>query len=198
MYHMKISEMLSHRRLPEKLVMLLQNPRVRKVGRMVSSDLKQLQIAVGSSVPFVGALDLATFAKQRHIVANAKCSLADICAAVLQRRMNKSVSERTSAAWEHAHLTPEQLHYAACDAYIPLLLHQQLSKFSIPECLPTELVPSTPVLVYNPENSMIIAIVHLAPDLHCARFDDVAITRRHTLVEITDIFVPAAIVTSHR
>ena len=42
---------------------LLQNPRVRKVGRMVQGDLKQLE-AIANTSPFVGALDLATFAKR--------------------------------------------------------------------------------------------------------------------------------------
>jgi ribonuclease D len=119
--------MVVQQRLPEKLMMLLQNPRVRKVGCMVSSDLKQLQTSVNSSLPFVGALDLANYAKQRHVISNARCSLSDLCAAVLGKRLNKNVSERTSAAWEHLSLTTEQQNYAAIDAYVPLLLYHELS-----------------------------------------------------------------------
>ncbi len=67
------------------LKMLLQNPRVKKVGRMVSSDLRQLEETIKSSQPFVGALDLATYAKERHVVSNANCSLSDLCAITLQK-----------------------------------------------------------------------------------------------------------------
>ncbi|KAF8801127.1 hypothetical protein BYT27DRAFT_7227031 [Phlegmacium glaucopus] len=97
-YILQISDMVVRQRLPEKLMMLLQNPRVRKVGRMVNSDLKQLQTSVNSLLPFVGALDLANYAKQCHVVSNARCSLADLCATVLGKRLNKNVSEWTSAA----------------------------------------------------------------------------------------------------
>jgi hypothetical protein len=48
---------------PDKLVMLLQNPRVLKVDRMVKSDSKQLEDTIGTRTPFTGALDLAGYAK---------------------------------------------------------------------------------------------------------------------------------------
>jgi hypothetical protein len=152
----KISEMIARQRLPTKLTMLLQNPRVHKVGRKVNSDLKQLQAAVNSSLPFVGALDLATYAKQRHVVSNANCSLADLCATVLEKRLNKNVSERMSSVWEHLSLTVEQQQYAATDAYLPLVLYHKLSTFSVPKCLPSTLTPLTPVLVYSTDNTVVI------------------------------------------
>jgi 3'-5' exonuclease len=189
--------MVAHQRLPEKLTMLLQNPRVRKVGRMVNSDLKQLQTSVNSSSPFVGALDLANYAKQRHIISNARCSLADLCAAVLGKRLNKNVSERTSAAWEHLSLTTEQKHYAAIDAYVPLLLYNKLSTFSVPKCLPTTLTPLTPVLLYSTDNTVIVARGCLSPHLHESSFDGVNLTKTRTLVEISEVLVPAAIISSH-
>jgi len=91
----KISEMVAHQRLPTKLTMLLQNPQVHKVGRKVNSDLKQLQAAVNLLLPFVGTLDLATYAKQHHVVSSANCSLAYLCVTVLGKRLNKNVSEWT-------------------------------------------------------------------------------------------------------
>ena len=189
--------MVAHQRLPEKLMMLLQNPRVRKVGRMVSSDLKQLQTSVNSSLPFVGALDLANYAKQRHVISNARCSLADLCAAVLEMRLNKNVSERTSAAWEHLSLTTEQQHYAAIDAYVSLLLYNKLSTFSVPKCLPTILTPLTPVLLYSTDNTVIIGRGYLSPHLHKSSFDGVNLTKARTLVEISEVLVPAAIISTH-
>ncbi len=177
--------------------MLLQNPRVHKVGRKVNSDLKQLQAAVSSSVPFVGALDLATYAKQRHVVSNANCSLADLCATVLGKRLNKNVSERTSSAWEHLSLTAEQQQYAAIDAYLPLVLYHKLSTFSVPKHLPTTLTPLTPVLVYSTDNTVVIGRSHLSPNLYVKSFDGVNLTKTRTLVDIQEVFVPAAIISSH-
>jgi hypothetical protein len=80
------------------LKMLLQNPRVKKVGRMVSSDLQQLEETIKSSQHFVGTLNLATHAKEQHIVSNANCSLCDLCVTTLRKRLNKNVSERQSTA----------------------------------------------------------------------------------------------------
>lgn len=138
---------------------LLQNPRVRKVGRMVQSDLKQLE-AVANTSPFVGALDLAMYAKDCHVVRNTTCGLADLCAVVLGKCLNKNVSERTSAAWENVNLTPQQLYYAACDAYVPLLLYHELSKFSVPRPLPSTPTPSMQVLLYNSDHTVAIAVGH--------------------------------------
>jgi len=189
--------MIAHQRLPTKLTMLLQNPRVHKVGRKVNSDLKQLQAAVNSSLPFVGALDLATYAKQRHVVSSANCSLADLCAAVLGKRLNKNVSERMSSAWEHLSLTAEQQQYAATDAYLPLVLYHRLSTFSVPKHLPSTLIPLTPVLVYSTDNTVVIGRGHLSSNLHMNTFDGVNLTKTRTLVDIQDVFVPAAIISTH-
>ncbi|KAF9529747.1 hypothetical protein CPB83DRAFT_882672 [Crepidotus variabilis] len=198
-YLLQISEMVALRRLPEKLVMLLCNPRVRKVGRMVSSDLRQLQEAVRSSTPFIGALDLAGYAKERHVISNARsCSLADLCAMVLGKRMNKNVSERTSAAWENVTLTDKQKVYAACDAYVPLLIYNKLSHLSVPKRLPSTLAALIPVLVYATDNTTIIATGHISNHFQALTFDDIRITRTHTLVTVTSVQVPATLLTSHR
>jgi len=131
------------------LSMVLQNPRIWKVGRMVGSDLKQLQELIGSSVPFTGALDLANFAKERHVTSNARCSLANLCAVILRKRLNKNVSERTSMAWERSALSAEQIRYAACDAYVSLSIYLALLKVSAPQPLPTDLI-SIVIVTGNP------------------------------------------------
>ena len=177
--------------------MLLTNPQIRKVGQMVNNDLRQLQAVFHSQIPFVGSLDLAAYAKERQVVPNAKCSLADICAAVLKKCLRKNMSERTSTAWEHANLSLEQLHYAACDAYVSLILHHELSKFSVLRPLPQELVPSTSVLLYNADNTAIIAKGQLQAEPSQRVFDDIKLTVRHTLVKITEVIVPATLISSH-
>ncbi len=86
--------MVAEKRLPVKLRLLLAHPRILKAGRLVNADLKCLEAACGSTVTFVGGLDLAKYAKDRHVVRNATCSLADLSALVLGRRLNKNVAER--------------------------------------------------------------------------------------------------------
>jgi len=166
---------------------------------MVQSDLKQLE-AIANTSPFVGALDLATYAKDRHVVRNATCGLADLCAAVLGKCLNKNVSERTSAAWENVSLTPQQLYYAGCDAYVPLLLYHELSKFSIPQPLPATPTPSMQVLIYNTDHTVVIAVgcVSAHPSTPSLVFDGIPLSARDTLIDISDVFVPGAIVSSHR
>ena len=65
---------------------------------MVSSNLKQLEQAIASPTPFLGALDLPAYVKECHVVATARCSLADVCAAVLGKGLKKHVLEWMSAA----------------------------------------------------------------------------------------------------
>jgi len=60
---------------------------------MISSDLKQLQAIAQPSSPFIGDLDLAAYAKARHVVSKANCSLADLCTKVFRKRLNKNVPE---------------------------------------------------------------------------------------------------------
>ena len=95
--------------LPQQLKVLLSHPQILKAGRLVDADLGYLQNACKGSSQFVGGLDLAKYAKDRRVVNNARCSLADLCARVLKKRLNKNISERLSDAWEDDLLTSEQL-----------------------------------------------------------------------------------------
>lgn len=99
------------------LKQLLQNPRILKVGLSVAGDLKYLQDACASALPFVGAVDLARFAKDRLVISSAKIGLADLCAKVLGKRVNKNVAERISSAWDREQLSKSQIRYAVLDVY---------------------------------------------------------------------------------
>ncbi|KAJ7442111.1 hypothetical protein B0H11DRAFT_1932613 [Mycena galericulata] len=68
----KIGRMLAGGRLSSVLKQILVNPRILKVGRAVSADLKYLQEACQSPDPFVGAVDLAQLAKERLVISSAK------------------------------------------------------------------------------------------------------------------------------
>jgi hypothetical protein len=192
--------MLAAKKLPSQLKLLLSHPRILKAGRLINADLKYLEIASQSSIPFIGGLDLAKYAKDRQMVSNAKCSLADLCAIILGKRLNKNVSERLSDQWENENLSPEQLEYAAGDAYASLQIYHQLSVLDAPQPLPQvgDLHPFTSVLVYNSENTTVIARGRLSPNLHIPQYDGINISPTRTLVEVTEVLVPAAIVTTHR
>ena len=136
--------MLSGGRLPNNLIQLLSNPRILKVGRSVNADLKYLQESIESTLPFVGGLDLAKLAKDRLLVSSAKIGLADLCAAILERRLNKNVSERLSTAWDRSQLTEPQIRYAALDVYACLCIYDAIITVPIPSPLPkTPLIGTT-------------------------------------------------------
>lgn len=78
--------MLVNNELPQQLRILLSHPRVLKAGRLVNADLAYLQKAIKSQVPFVGGVDLAKIAKDRHVTTSAQLSLADLCAFILNKR----------------------------------------------------------------------------------------------------------------
>jgi len=179
-------------------VLLLENPNILKVGRMVHADLKYLETAVRPSTnPFCGAVDLAMLAKERQIVSTAKCSLADLSAAVLQRRLSKNVSQRISTSWEDDILTPEMLAYAALDAYTSLTIYQQLIQIPAPSPLPSKVSPHLHVILYHNNYSCIIARGHISETCTASSFDGINITDTRTVIEVTEVVVPAAIISTH-
>ncbi|KAF6741868.1 hypothetical protein DFP72DRAFT_745995, partial [Ephemerocybe angulata] len=194
----QVRKMVGCSHLPEKLVMLLQNPRVWKAGRAVNSNIKHLEEVVRPAMLFKGALDLAGYAKDHHVVSNAQCSLADLCATVLGKSLWNNVSEWFSMDWERAHLTAEQMEYAACDAYTPLEIYQELSKLRVPQPLPQILPQSgADILVYSQDRSSIVASGHLSPLPFPIKYDSIHLTPTRALVTITKVLVPGAIIPSH-
>jgi len=183
--------------LPQQLTLLLSHPRIFKVGRLVNGDLGYLQKASHSPHPFVGGLDLAKFAKDRCVVPNAQCSLADLCALLLKKRLNKNVPERISQAWEDITLTEDQLNYAARDAYASLVMYQHLSTIDVPRHLPLCLTALVPVLFYNSDNTTVIAEGQISTQFNKSQHDGINITSTRTVIDILKVLVPGAIISSH-
>lgn len=104
-----------------------------------------------------------------------------------------------SSAWERRKLTEQQCRYAACDAYVPLLLYQRLSVLTVPQKLIDPLVPHAAVLVYHADNTTIIARGRIAsPDPRPSTFNDIRLTKAQILIEILEVYVPGAIISSHQ
>ncbi|KAF8799068.1 ribonuclease H-like protein [Phlegmacium glaucopus] len=197
-YVFQISEMLSKGDLPHKLKLLLSHPHILKAGRLVNSDLTYLQNACHSSSAFVGGLDLAKFAKDRCVITNiSKTSLSNLCALVLHKCLNKNVPECISQAWENKTLIHEQLQYAAKDAYVSLHIYEELAKVDIPYPLPASLQPFTPVHLYINDNTTIIAEAQISPHMYNHAYDGINVTATQTIVEISKVLVPGAIITTH-
>jgi hypothetical protein len=193
--------MLATGHLPRQLVLLLSNPNIIKVGRMVSSDLKYLEIACHSSTPFTGALDLARYAKERLVVSNAKASLADLCAATLQKRLPKNTSARISTRWEDDQLPVDMVRYAALDAYASLCIYQQLFQIHPPKPLPEKLDASLEIVLYHDDLSRVIARGHISDQFLSDKpkdYNGIPITAKRILITVTQVLVPGAIINAHR
>ena len=197
-HHIQIAGFLAERKLPHQLELLLCHPRILKAGRLVGADLAHLQSACGSSIAFSGSLDLAKYAKDRRVIPNAQCSLSDLCALILGKRLNKNVPERISQAWEDRTLTRDQQNYAARDAYVALILYETLSKLNAPHPLPPNFDPMTPVLLYGADNTTVIAQGHISQHFKDKYYDGINITPSRTVLDVINVYIPGALVTTHR
>lgn len=120
-----------------------------KVGQCVTADLKYLQQVYGSASPFLGGIDLGKFAKDQLAVKSARIGLADLCAEVLGKRLNKNFSEHVGTSWEADILTDEQLQYATLDVYASIHIYDTLSAIPLPAPLAPNAAPPTSVLLFN-------------------------------------------------
>eukprot|EP01132_Coremiostelium_polycephalum_P007647 gene7647-9405_t len=107
---------------PKALEAILVDPRIIKVGVAISQDaaiiFKSFQTVVK------GCVDLVPLGKLTNFSGN---GLASLAASVLNVKLDKSHHIRCSH-WEQKHLTAEQIHYAATDAYISRKLFIKMFK----------------------------------------------------------------------
>jgi hypothetical protein len=158
----------------------------------------RLQQACHSTVPFIGALDLAKYAKERCVISKiSKTSLPDLCALVLHKHFDKKLSEQVSEMQADAVLTKEQLHHAAQGAYASLCIYEKLVKITVLQPLPGAINPSLPVLLYSTDNTTIIAQGVISQHLDDRSFDGFNVTPTRTVVDISKVLVPGTILTTH-
>ena len=110
---------LTRQPFDERLAALLANPRIIKAGVAVRDDL----LALKRLHPFVpgGAVDLAALARARGIKAQGLRSLA---ASLLGFRISNSAQ---CSNWERDELSPQQIRYAATDAWVGRELYARLA-----------------------------------------------------------------------
>ena len=95
---------------------------------------------------------------------------------------------------------PEQLQYAARDASASLTIYYKLQTLNIPQPLPAGSFTSpTPVLLYSADNTTVIAQGHIAVN-HLARpsYDSINITLTRTVIDVLEVLILGAIVTTHQ
>jgi len=195
---MKVGQMLAEKSLPHQLKLLLANPSILKVGRLVNADLQYLQKGCQSRTAFVGGIDLAKFAKDCQMVSTARASLADLCASVLGKQLDKNTSEQVSSAWENDNLTDKQVQYASKDAYASLCIYEQLIKIPLPRPLPAKPIPGTPVLLFNNDQTHLIAQGSVSVQQCDHSFDGINVTATRAVIEVHKVLVPGAIIGTHR
>ncbi|KAF9056790.1 hypothetical protein BDP27DRAFT_1433538 [Rhodocollybia butyracea] len=129
---------------------------------MVNADLRQLETLSGKG-PFWGGLELGTFAKQQFLISDARISLSDLTAALLQKCLPKNQTECISTNWVDNELSKGQFDYAARDAYASLMLFHMIDSIPIPKPV-TSITPSeTPVIILTDDKKKVAACGVLSP-----------------------------------
>lgn len=115
-------------KLPAEVKMMLVNPEVRKVGFAVDLNDRQKFQRSGIALTNGSVTDVQELcAAQLGVIANAKSlSLKNAAFGLLGLKLDKD--KRLSCSdWASKDLTPQQIHYAALDAWVPLRLCYSLS-----------------------------------------------------------------------
>jgi hypothetical protein len=179
--------------------MFLANPQILKAGRNVTQDLKRLERESRGSnpAPYTGGVELAKLAKDLGVISDARIGLADICAAVLGVRLDKTTPVRISSSWDSLNLSPQQVEYAASDALVALQVYHCLSQSAVPDKITEATIPGTPVSLHQDDGQVIAyGIISLEPPTSTCRGVNHTPTRARVTVQTT--VVPGAILPLHK
>ena len=185
---------------PVSLRNFLTESRILKVGRGIKGDLQRLQKESGYGTPFTGWIDLAKMAKDCHVAPNARVGLAELCALVLKARLDKDPNIRVSTEWDNIELRKAQVDYAASDAYVALLVYQNLEKIQRLGNVPVNAPPGLLVSIHQQNSQKVIALGTWSshnsnPD---GIINGIRITPLNAAVEIQKIIVPGAVMAEHK
>lgn len=129
-----------HTGIPPRLLCLLQNASVGKVGVGSTNDSHKLRRDYG--VNMEGVIDLATMANQKlRTPRSGKWSLSGLAEELLDYEVAKPGNLRLGL-WENRPLSEQKMLYAATDAYVSLRLYQIL--LALPQINQPEMVEVPP------------------------------------------------------
>ncbi|KAG6818637.1 hypothetical protein H0H93_003273 [Arthromyces matolae] len=187
--------------LPHELLNLLQDGRVVKAGRQVTGDLRRLAIASHQEPSsFQGGLDLAAYAKQQLLIDDAQLSLADLTASILGQCLPKNRIQQITFDWSSSELTPNQIQYAARDAWVSLSLWHKISQAPAPSLLTETSAKSIglPVIILTEDHKKTAAkgVVSQAASHHSV--DGINITPTRTVITVNEVLVPGTVMSQHQ
>jgi hypothetical protein len=158
--------------------------------------LKRLEKECKSTKPFVGAVEVAKLAKEKGAISDARIGLADICAAVLHEKLDKTTAVRVSTEWDNSELSSEQKEYAALDALASLKIYHKLAQVPTSEKVSDTAIPGSPVSVLQDDGQVIAqGIISLTTSESTCR--GLKQTKTRARVTIQKVIVPAAILPLH-
>ena len=150
----------------------------------------------------LGGLDIAHLAKEKGVAQNACVGLADLCAKVLQCHMEKDGAIRVSPEWSQSELSEEQKNYAALDVWASLQIYLSLSEMNVPTPIDFESTPPPPagleVFIYQEDRSCIIARGCVSVHSDYRSLDGISITKMRILIDVHMVFVPGAVILTHK
>ncbi|EFA78775.1 3'-5' exonuclease domain-containing protein [Heterostelium album PN500] len=114
-------QMTQMSRIPKSLIAILTDPRILKVGVAINQDATT--IFKNFNILTKGCVDLVPLARLTNYAGNGLASLA--YSTLNGCNLDKNHLVRCSH-WELATLSAEQIHYAACDAWISLAIYTQM------------------------------------------------------------------------
>jgi len=201
---LQVATFTKNRKIPTPLMSILNEPRIIKAGRGVQADLKKLQKDAGIKNEFPGGVDLASFAKKCHVAPNARVSLAELSALVLNHRLEKNQQTRVSTDWDNAKLSDAQIAYVSLDAYVSQAIYQRLIEVEKFGNIPKNMQVGMAVTVYQEDGQK--AIIHgtwssLNLDEHPVVDEIEFKSIEHTklvAIEVQKILIPAAIIQTHK
>jgi hypothetical protein len=168
-----------------------------KVGVHIKADLTRLFKDCGftpdKDEPFIGALELGSLARLRQLVDRANVSLVDLAATVLHRHLPKDQSIRISTDWDQSELRPDQVKYAALDAYAILAVYDALRSHTTSGPVTETTLGGTSVKLVSRDHQTTIAYGLVAID-QPPKFDGVNVTKTRTIINVTVVIVPAYLV----
>ncbi|KAJ7351607.1 hypothetical protein DFH08DRAFT_935178 [Mycena albidolilacea] len=107
------------RKLPMALINFLSTGQIIKAGRAIKQDLSRLEEETNHG-SFCGAVDLARMAKDSRVISDARMGLADLCARILGKRLEKEPGDKTkepiwvSSNWNKDEVSSEQICCPRC------------------------------------------------------------------------------------
>lgn len=109
--------------LPEEIMQLFTDPGIKFPGVAIRDDIKALQ----TLRPFLptGFVELQDYARKLGIQ---NLSLKKLCAIACGFRISKS---QQLSNWESSELTPQQMTYAATDAWVSLAIYEHITDIAV-------------------------------------------------------------------